>query len=306
MSHARKLIAGATLGLALLGAALYAPADSADKAKGTKVALVPSERSSPGALANRPAPARTNNGEYVFGAPPGGSFAEQAAMYEPIAEFLTRVSGKRFVFRYSDNWLSYSRDMTSEAYDLVFDAAALNSWRIERINHAPLLRLSGETVYLVVGRADNSKIRELKQLAGHGVCAPLPPDVATLALLSQFNNPARQPVIVETTNWDAMYKNLSSGKCSGAMITRQHLDRIDRNLVKVLHRHNAMPNHALSAGPRISPELQAVIRQTLVTPQGKLATAKLRAAHNAEELVPARGEDYAGLGKLLKNSPYYY
>ena len=30
------------------------------------------------------------------------------------------------------------------------------------------------------------------------------------------------------------------------------------------------------------------------------------AAHHAEELVPARGEDYAGLGKLLKNSLYYY
>jgi ABC-type phosphate/phosphonate transport system substrate-binding protein len=159
---------------------------------------------------------------------------------------------------------------------------------------------------MVVGRPDNSRIRELKHLAGHGVCAPPPPDVATLTLLSQFTNPARQPAIVEANSWDAMYKNLRDGKCAGAIVTSQHLDRIDRNLVKVLYRHSAMPNHALSAGPRITPELRNAIRQSLLTPQGKLATAKLRAAHNAEELVPARGEDYAGLGKLLKNSLYYY
>jgi len=302
----QKLIAGAAFGLALSAGALFATADGADKAKVTKVAHVPSERETRSPMAGRPIPGRARDSEYVFGAPPEGSYAEQATIYEPIAEFLSRITGKRFVFRYSDNWLTYSRDMTNEAYDLVFDAAALNSWRIERINHTPLLRLSGETVYLVVGRPDNSKIRELKNLAGHGVCAPLPPDIATLALLSQFNNPARQPVIVESTNWNAMYKNLREGKCDGAIITRQYLDRIDRKLVKVIYRHRAMPNNALSAGPRISPELQERIRQALLTPQGKAATAKLRAAHNAEELVPARGEDYAGLGKLLKNSLYYY
>ena len=306
MFHISKLIAGATLGLALLTGSFHATADSADKTKVTKVAHIPSGQSPRGSLTNRPIPARANSGEYVFGAPPGGSYGEQAAIYEPIAEFLSRVTGKRFVFRYSDNWLTYSRDMTSEAYDLVFDAAALNSWRIERINHTPLLRLSGETVYLVVGRPDNSKIRELKNLAGRGVCAPPPPDVATLALLSQFANPARQPVIVGADDWNVMHKNLREGRCDGAIITRRHLDRIDRNLVKVLYRHGAMPNHALSAGPRISSELQEKIRQALLTPQGKVATAKLRAAHYAEELVPARGEDYAGLGKLLKNSLYYY
>ena len=306
MFQLRKLIAGVTFGLVLSASALFATADGADRAKVTKVAHIPSERATRSPIAGRPIPGRPKTGEYVFGAPPAGSYAEQAAIYEPIAEFLTRVTGRRFDFRYSDNWLTYSRDMTNEAYDLVFDAAALNSWRIERINHTPLLRLSGETVYLVVSRPDNYKIRELKNLAGHGVCAPLPPDVATLALLSQFNNPARQPVIVESTNWNTMYKNLREGKCDGAIITRQYLDRIDRNLVKVIYRHSAMPNSALSAGPRIPPELQEKIRQALLTPQGKAATAKLRAAHNAEELVPARSEDYAGLGKLLKNSLYYY
>lgn len=306
MFQVSKLIAGTMLGMAVFAGTFYATAHGADKAKVTKVAHIPSGHSSKGPLTNRSIPGRANNGEYVFGAPPRGSYAEQAAIYEPIAEFLSRVTGKRFVFRHSDNWLTYSRDMTNEAYDLVFDAAALNSWRIERINHTPLLRLSGETVYLVVGRPDNSKIRELKNLAGHGVCAPLPPDVGTLALLSQFTNPARQPVIVEANNWNVMYKNLRAGKCDGAIITRQYLDRIDRNLVKVLYRHSAMPNSALSAGPRVSPELQERIRHALLTPQGKVATAKLRAAHNAEELVPARGKDYAGLEKLLKNSLYYY
>ena len=306
MSYSNKSFMRAVVGLALCLGTFHTAAIGAEKAKVTKVAHIPSGESSPGPLAIRPLSERKSAGEYVFGAPPGKPYAEQRAIYEPIVEFLSRVTGKRFVIQYSDNWLTYSRDMTNGDFDLAFDAAALNSWRIERINHTPLLRLSGETVYLVVGRPDNSKVRELKHLAGRGVCAPPPPDVATLAILSQFTNPARQPVIVETNGWNATYRDLSQGKCDGAIISRQQLGRIDRKLVKVLYRHGAMPNSALSAGPRISPELQEKIRQALLTPQGKIATAKLRAAHNAEELVPARGEDYAGLGKLLKNSLYYY
>lgn len=306
MPYPDKSFARTVVGLALCLGASYTAAIGADKVKVTKVVHIPPGGSSPGPLTNRPLPGHASNDEYIFGLPPGKSYAEQAAIYEPIVEFLSRVTGKRFVIRYSDNWLIYSRDMTNEAFDLAFDAAALNSWRIERINHTPLLRLSGETVYLVVGRPDNSRTRELKHLAGRGVCAPPPPDVATLAILSQFTNPARQPVIVESKGWNAMYRNLSQGKCDGAIISREQLGRIDRKLVKVLYRHSAMPNSALSAGPRISPQLQEKIRQALLTPQGKIATAKLRAAHDAEELVPARGEDYAGLGKLLKNSLYYY
>lgn len=293
-----KLV-GAALGAALLCGTIYVAADSADGTNGTKLARSGSR------LPSRSAALPAGPDEYVFGAAPGGSFADQTAVYQPIAEFLTRVTGKRFVYRYSDNWLSYSRDVTSGAFDLVFDSAALTSWQIDRMDHTPLLRLTGDTVYTVISRSADPKIRKLRQLAGHRVCAPPPPDTAALTLLTQFDNPARQPVITETRGWNETFRNVIAGKCDGGIIARKHLQKIDRSLVTVLYEHGALPNQALSAGPRISPRLQDVIRQALLTPQGRLATAKLRTANDGAELIPAHGKDYAGLDKLLKDSLYY-
>lgn len=299
-----KTFFGLVLAFVLLGGTWYASADT-NTARATTVANISPQASTRTSLADVP-DALGERATYVFGAPPGRDYAEQTAMYQPIAELLTRVTGKRFVYHRSDNWLSYSRDMTSGVYDLVFDSAAFNSWRMERIRHVPLLRLGGDVVYVIVARADDLKIHELMQLAGHGVCAPPPPDISTLTLLTQFDNPVRQPAIVESSGLDDTYKKLMQGKCVGAIMTRHYLNKIGANQMKVLFQSRALPNRTLSAGPRVSPALKDLISQTLLSPQGRAATAKLRATFDADKLIPARGEDYAGLGKLLKGSIYYY
>jgi ABC-type phosphate/phosphonate transport system substrate-binding protein len=295
-----KTLPGVVLGVSMFGATWYAIADNTGT-HSTKVARVTTERT-----ANAPASAILERSEYVFSAPPGANYADTAAMYQPIAEFLTRVTGKRFVYRYSDNWLTYSKEMTSGDYDIIFDSAAFNSWRIERINHTPLLRLPEDQVFVVVTRADNQKVAHTKQLAGQPVCAPLPPDVATLTLLSQFDNPARQPVIIGTDGWSSAYDGLVQRKCTGAVMSLKNLETIDRGSIKVLYQHRALPNQALSAGPRISQSLKAQIREALLTPPGQAATARLRTTYGGGELVPASGAEYSGLGTLLKNSLYYY
>lgn len=288
----------ALLGICLLGASGYANATD-NAPRGTKVAHITAAAAAPSAAVREPV-------EFVFGTAPGASYAEAAAMYQPIADFLTRVTGKRFVYRYADNWLTYSKEMTSGEYDVIFDSAALNSWRIERINHTPLLRLPDDQVFVVVTRADNHKVNNTKQLAGQPVCAPPPPDVAALTLLSQFDNPARQPVILGIDGWNGAYDGLMQRKCAGAVTSLKNLETIDRSVVKVLYQHRALPNQALSAGPRVSQALKTQIRQALLTPQGQAASAKLRAVYGGGALVPANGQEYSGLGSLLKNSLYYY
>ena len=284
--------------LIVLGAGVYAVADNA--VKPTKVALSSPQETT---VARSPAPALSERNEYVLGAPPSGRYAEQAAMYQPVAEFLSRVTGKRVLYRPADNWLSYSRDMTASVYDIVFDSAALNSWRIERMDHTLLVRVPDELIYAVVARADNAKVTQLKQLAGKTVCSPLAPDVAALALLSQFNNPARQPVIVEQNGPGAAYRGMIDGKCVGSVV---RLEEADPALVKVLYRHRPLPNHAFSAGPRLSSEVKARIRDSLMSPAGHQATARLRAAHGGKRWTAASGAEYAGFGKLLKGTLYYY
>lgn len=300
---------------AALIAALPSLANAADTTTGsvTKTAFAP-----PASTINRGpiAPdesyyleAGTDSNPLVFSAPPRGSYAEEVATYQPIVELLSEVIGKKVVYRYSDNWLTYSKDMTLNKYDIVFDGPAFNGWRAERLSHVPLVKLPEDFVFVVTARAGDKSINDVRDLAGRLVCAHAPPNLGTLTLLSRFDNPSRQPRIVETKGWDNSYKAMLDGRCVATVLPIKNLQKLDsgpQRLSKTLYTHRAMPNQALSVGPRVSTAQHARIAQALLSERGKMATAKLRAAYAGKDFVPATREEYAGLGDLLRDSIYYY
>lgn len=248
------------------------------------------------------------NSQLVFSAPPRGSYADEVAIYEPIVQLLSKVIGRKVEYKYSDNWLSYSKDMTEGRYDIVFDGPAFNGWRIEKLSHTPLVRLPEDFIFVVVAKAGNDRVKSVKDLAGRMICAHAPPNLGTLTLLSQFENPARQPVIVEIKGWDTAYKSLMDGKCVATVLPIKNLGKNDagtQRLTKTLYQHKALPNQAFSVGPRIAPEMHARIGQALLSEEGKQATAKLRAAYAGKDFIQTNRQEYAELGELLKSSLYY-
>lgn len=248
------------------------------------------------------------NSPLVFSAPPRGSYAEEVTIYEPIVQLLAKIIGRKIEYKYSDNWLSYSKEMTEGRYDIVFDGPAFNGWRIEKLSHTPLVRLPEDFIFVVVAKAGNDRIKNLKDLAGRMICAHAPPNLGTLTLLSQFDNPARQPVIVETKGWDNAYKALMDDKCVATVLPLKNLSKNDagaQRLTKTLYQHKALPNQAFSVGPRIAPELHTKIAKALLSEEGKQATAGLRTAYASKDFIQATRQEYADLGELLKSSLYY-
>lgn len=247
-------------------------------------------------------------GELTFSAPPQGSYANESAIYQPLVEYLSRVTGKKITYQYSDNWLAYSKSMTRGDYDLVFDDPALNGWRQERLKHTPLVKLADDFVFVVVVPIENSKIQNVKQLAGRTVCAQAPPHVGTLTLISQFDNPVRLPLIIEVPGPEQAFAHMLEGKCDSSLMPLKNLQQLDRAIGKqtrIIYQHRAMPNQALSASPRVSSELRTKIRQALLSEEGVRATAKLRTAFAGNHFIAASRDEYAGLGLLLKDSLYY-
>lgn len=245
--------------------------------------------------------------EWIFSAPPRGAAKEEQAIYQPIVEFLSRTTGHKIVYKYSDNWLSYSKDMSFGQYDIVFDGPHFNGWRQDKLQHTPLLKLPDDMVFVVVSRADDAAVKDLKQLAGRRVCAHAPPNLGTLTMLSRFENPARQPVIVETQGWDGGYKGMLAGKCVGTVLPIKNLKKFDgdKNAARILYQHRALPNQAISAGPAVPVGVQVKIANALLSEEGRQITQKLLDAYAAKSFVPATREEYAGLGMLLKDTLYY-
>lgn len=245
-----------------------------------------------------------NSTEYTFGAAPRESAEESNRIYGPIAEYLSQVIGKKIVYKHSGAWSVYQVTMQKGTYDLVFDDAHFNGWRVAKIQHNMLVKVPGVSSYVTLIKKDNIRTRDIKQLAGYTVCAPAPPHLGTLTLLEQFTNPARQPVIVDTNGWKNIYDSLLSSKCTAAMMPLAVLEQFDKNATqtRTLYRAQAFPDSAFSAGPRLSSEDQAKIMQALLAPAAAGPTQALRQKYaGGAPFAPTTNEEYASLGEFLRN-----
>ncbi|BAU49205.1 hypothetical protein SVA_2657 [Sulfurifustis variabilis] len=240
----------------------------------------------------------------VLSAPPRDNATEGEARFGPIASYLTEVLGRRVVYEHPLTWGAYQADMQKGHYDLVFDAPHLNGWRLEKLGHNVLVKIPGDYTYVAFVRSDNTRVTGLKQLAGHTICAHAPPHLGTLILLGQFDNPSRQPSVVVRNGYDRVYESLLNGECTAAMLSLRHLEKFDHGgrRTRIVYRHRALPNQALSAGPRLSLEEQNRIAEALMSPASEAATARFRAVYGGGKgFARAANVEYAGLGAYLKN-----
>jgi ABC-type phosphate/phosphonate transport system substrate-binding protein len=278
------------------------PASGA-KAAGSKV----SYQSLNGAL--QPSPKVPNSAEYVFSAPPRESVEEGAKIYGPVAEYLSQVTGKKIVYKHPGTWGVYQGAMQHGGYDLVFDGPHFNGWRVSKIQHNMLVKVPGDFVFVALVKKDNTRIQDVKQLAGYTVCAHAPPNLGTLTLLDQFSNPARQPIIMSTDGWKNIYDSLLAGKCAAAVVPLAKLDQFEKDGVKtrIVYRAKALPDNAFSAGPRLTTEDQAKIVQALLSPAGKDASEAMRQKYaGGKAFIQTTNEEYASLGEYLRNEWGYY
>lgn len=243
--------------------------------------------------------------EYSFAVPPRESLAKAKEVYQPLVDFLTKVTGAKFNLRYTDNWLTYQSDMLKDSYDIVFDGPSFIGWRMVKLHHVPIVRLQGNLAFVVFARKDNAKVKELKDLAGRSVCGFAPPNLATLTMYAQFDNPSRQPLVHEIQNIRQGYEGVLSRACEGAVIQAALYNKFNdgqsKDMTTVLWKSKPVPNQGFSVGPRIPAEMREKITAALLSPEGQHAAAALRKEYGNKEFIAARPEEFEGLGRLLKD-----
>ena len=239
----------------------------------------------------------------IFSAAPRGDMESSQKKYGPLAEYLSNVIGKKIVYQYPGTWGVYQGSMQKGMYDLVYDGPHLNGWRVAKLRHNVLAKIPNELVFVLLVKKDNVRINKVEQLAGRSVCAHAPPNLGTLMLLGQFENPARQPVIISVDGWENIYKGLMANKCTAALIPKNIWAKNDKegSSTRMVFKSSPLPNQAFSAGPRISNEDQAKITEALISPAAAPYTETIRNEYGAASLVRATREEYVTLGELLKN-----
>lgn len=247
--------------------------------------------------------------ELILSAPPRDNAEEGAKRFGPMAEYLTRTLGRTVIYKHPGDWGGYQADMQRDAYDLVFDGPHFVSWRIEKHLHQALVRLPGEFLYVGFVRKDNTRINDIQELAGQTVCVHAPPNLGTMMLLSEFDNPSRQPSIVITKGYANIYQNVVEGKCVAGMLPSNHIAKYDKDKgqIRVMYSHPPRPQQALTAGVRLSADDKAKIVQALTAPEAQTTLASFRETYALSGwFVPADSKEYAGLGAYLKTVQGFY
>ena len=244
--------------------------------------------------------------DYVFSAPPRGDGGDESDVYQPIAEYLSAATGKKIVYRHSDNWLTYHNEMRKGAYDLVFDGPHFLSWRIEKLRHEPIVKFPGKLAFVVIARKDNDRIQSVSNLAGHTVCGMPAPNLATLTMYSLFDNPARQPLVLEAKSFKQAYDDMLAGRCVAAALRDAAFNKLDKDkkAAKVLFHSKGVPNQAFSAGPRFSPDDKQKMVKAMLAPEAKVKLAKFLERFNMQDkdLLPAERAEFEGVAVLLKDT----
>ncbi|MFV1997215.1 MAG: phosphate/phosphite/phosphonate ABC transporter substrate-binding protein [Acidiferrobacterales bacterium] len=243
--------------------------------------------------------------EYIFSAPPRGAPGKEAKVYGPIATYLSRVTGKKIVYKHPGNWLNYQNDMQQGRYDLVFDGPHFIGWRISKTQHQPLAKLPGSLAFVVFVKNDNKYVERVGDLAGRTICGLAPPNLATLTMYNQFLNPARQPLVIEVKSFPVDYKWVQSGKCVAGVMRDKAFNKLQKkhgNLARVVWSSRGTANQGFTAGPRFSAGDKKRIVNGLLSPDAApyLDNFYNRFSKKNKSLQQATASDYVGLSGLLQ------
>ena len=244
--------------------------------------------------------------QYIFSAPPRGSVEAETKTYKPIAELLSKATGKQIEYKHPGNWLTYQNDMRAGKYDLVFDGPHFVSWRMARVQHEPLVSLPGKLAF-AIGVKKDSRFDSIDSLAGRPVCGMAPPNLATLSLYSLFPNPVRQPVVVEVKSFKEGYEKAMIGKRCVAMVVRDKaFNKLNKQneAGRILFKTGGIANQAFSAGPRFNAKDKEKITQALLDPDvGKNYLQDFFGRFNkkGKPLHRATAEQYQAHAMLLKD-----
>lgn len=218
--------------------------------------------------------------------------------YQPMANYLSKTTGQRIELVTAVNFLSYWETVKKDnTYDLALDGAHITDFRVERMGYTVLAKIPDVVSYSVVTHGD-TLIIDPQELIGKTIATIGSPSLGAVRLAQLYPNPLRQPVIVEVDNSSEAIDKVVNKEVVAAIVPtpllRAHPD------LNVVSTTEQVPHIALSASPRVPPEVQQAIRDALInaskTPEGQAMLEKV----NFPGFEPATSEIYAGYAKLLQ------
>ena len=241
----------------------------------------------------------------VFATAPTHSKEETVRLYTPLMNYLSQATGKKFVIETAANFIEYSVRMRLDKYDMIFDGPHLTGWRMVNMDHTPIVRFPG-TIKIVVAAQKDSELSSMEDLEGGfaRVCAFASPNMLTMAFLSYFPNPVRQPNLVRVQGFKNLVKCMKQNRGEAAVL-RDKLwgkmkDEDKANYRLIAEPERGYPERTFSVSPKISEPLRKQIAEAMLSEEGQKVGQALLERFKKKKFIPAKPAEYEGLDQLLR------
>ena len=236
-----------------------------------------------------------------FGVTPQHSPAEQARLWVPICQYLSKHTGYQIQFKTSKDLATYWKATEAGAFDFLY----INPYYFTKAHKAAgyrALAKDGGTplVGIIVVRNDGpQQIKALQgaKIATHSVSAFMTDYVRYGYLREQ----GVQIDPVGVGSLDSVYLTVDKGLYpAGISIQRAFglLDPAMQARFKVLWQSDPLPPFAYAAHPRVSPQAAAAVRSALHDMNKNTEGRALLASVNVQSIEAAKDSDFDSMRKL--------
>jgi len=240
--------------------------------------------------------------DIVFGVQPILDQKKAREVFQPLADYLARSTGKsvdlKTSYDFADYWLKLK---SGTVYNLVLDGPFYTDYLIKEHKFVPLVKVPGVVSHSLVS-SPSAGFFGPDELVGKRVATLIPPAPAGLLLARMFPQPTRQPFIVPTKSSEEALQMVIDGRADAAMVPTPLAAAAmaqGKELMTVTTSAQ-IPHITLSVGPGIDAATRAKIRAALLaanqTPNGQ---AMLQAAGFREGFEPTQADLYVGYSEYL-------
>ncbi len=242
----------------------------------------------------------------IMSTAPTQSVARTHELYGPLAKYLAEATGADIKLVPARNFLEYNSKMRKGEYDILFDGPHFVGWRIKKLGDIPVARLPGKLVFALVVK-DGGPITSAEDLIGKKICAVNSPNLATLSILDQFENPVRQPVIASQRSFNDAFTCLIEGKGYAAIIPIGFWNKFEKNGktkgLRLLQttKDRPLPTRTFTVSKRVDVLVREKVTQALINSEGKAGPKPVLDRFRKKNFIEANKKEYEGLERLLRS-----
>ncbi len=222
-------------------------------------------------------------------------------LFQPLVDYLQTVSGQKINLITYPNFISYwSITQKPDSYDIAFDAAHFVDYRNKSKDFTVLARQPGLiSISLIV--PEDSLIFDADELVGKKIATLGPPSIAAVRIYEMFDNPVRQPTIIEGDNSSVVMELLVDGKVDAAMLPTPVVSArmAGDGGISMVTTTDTIPGLAISVSPAISADARGKILKGLLEADKTAAGKKMLEATSLNTFEKASNQDFFGYAELL-------